>query len=83
MQTADLEARLLAFVRDDLGVDESGLDRTTPLVSTGLVDSANLVRLAAFVERTADVEIPDRDIDADHFDTVERIVAYVATRLGE
>ena len=82
MQVAELETRLLMFVRDELGVDDPDLDRETTLVSTGLVDSANLVRLAAFVERTANVQIPDRDIDAERFDTVGRIVAYVTERRG-
>lgn len=82
MQEPDLEAELLAFVCEELGIDGESLDRDTVLVSSGLVDSANLVRLAAFVERLADVEIPDRDIDSEHFDSVGRIVTYTRALRG-
>jgi acyl carrier protein len=71
---------LLRFLRDDLGVDESDLGPETPLVTTGLVDSAGLVRLAALLEDATGIVIPDRDITADHFDTLARIVAYLAAR---
>ena len=78
--TADthaLEARLLDFLRRELGVDEPGLGADTALVTTGLVVSVGLVRLATFVERQLGIRIPDRDIKAEHFDTIRRIEAYV------
>lgn len=74
----ELAARLLAFLRDDLGVEAAALDTDTPLVSDGLVDSAGLMRLAAFVEDATGITIPDQDVTGTHFDTVRRILAYVA-----
>ncbi len=65
-------------LRTDLRVDVSGLDATSPLVTTGLLDSMALVRLAAFLERSYDVTIPDHEISPEHFDSIERIRAYLA-----
>lgn len=78
--TADTQAlgeALLDFLRDELGVDAPGLDADTPLVTTGLIDSVGLVRLATFLERQLGIRIPDREINAEHFDTIRRIEAYV------
>ncbi len=78
MEAETLEREVCAWLEKKLGV--SGVGRDEELVSSGLVDSGNLVRLATHIERLADIEIPDRDIDADHFDTVAMIVAYVQER---
>ena len=47
-----------------------------------LLDSVGLVRLAAFVETQLGVEIPDRDVTVEHFDSLAAIEAYVARRAG-
>ena len=78
MEAETLEREVRDWLEKKLGI--SGVGRDDELVSSGLVDSGNLVRLATHVERLAGVEIPDRDIDADHFDSVAMIVAYVMER---
>lgn len=80
IQGVELEREIFAYLSKKLRVAANDLDRDTPLVSSGLVDSGNLVRLATHVERLAGISIPDRDIDADHFDTVAMIASYVETK---
>lgn len=77
MDATELEAEIFSYLEKKLKVGATDLDRETPLISSGLVDSGNLVRLATHLERIAGVTIPDRDIDADHFDSVGMIVGYV------
>ena len=77
-----LEKRVRAFLRDELDVDESQLTPESELVTTGLIDSMDLVSLATFLERSLGITIPDRDINADHFDSIAKILAYVETKLG-
>jgi acyl carrier protein len=79
MDAERLESALLAFVQDEI-LDGTAVARNTQLLSSGLVDSARLVTLATFVERRAGIEIPDRDINAEHFEDVESILAYVRLR---
>jgi acyl carrier protein len=75
--SAALEAKLRAFLCSELGVTDDALRADTPLVSSGLVDSAGLVRLAALLERETGRIIPDKDLTADHFDSIAQILAYL------
>ena len=74
-----VEAVIRAFLADELRLDIGSLDRDSELVSTGIVDSMDLVRLATHLERRFDVSIPDAEIDVERFGTIARIVAYVET----
>ena len=80
MDAETLERELRAWLDAKLGIREVGRD--DELVSSGLVDSGNLVRLATWLEDVASIAIPDADIDAEHFDSIAMIVAYVAGRSG-
>jgi acyl carrier protein len=80
MSREPVETAVRRFLRDELGVDEREVHADTPLVTTGVVDSAGLVRLAALLEDATGIVIPDRDITADNFDTLARIAAYLAGR---
>lgn len=74
---ADLETRIRGFLGDVLGVDMTEVRSDTSILRSGLIDSAGLVRLAAFLEVEAGIEIPDRDVTAKHFDSLAAIDAYV------
>jgi len=78
----DLEASILAFLRDELRIDTSEIEPDTELVSGGVVDSTDLVRLATRLERNLDIEIPDQDISADNLDSIEMIINYVSGKLA-
>ena len=78
----DVRDAVVAYVRDEFRIDESELSWDAPLVRTGLLDSVSLVQLAGYLERTFEIEIPDQEIDADHFDSIGMIVEYVRQRLA-
>jgi acyl carrier protein len=73
----DLETRIVQFLAAELGVREA-VARDTSLLASGLVDSAGLVRLAALLERETGRVIPDKDIVAENFETIERIEEYLS-----
>ncbi len=50
------------------------------LISSGLIDSFNLVDLALFVEDTFGVHIDDTELNADTFDTLEGLAALIEAR---
>jgi acyl carrier protein len=80
MHFAELEKKIRAFLAAELGLDTADVGRDSELVSSGLVDSAGLVRLAALIEAEAGVVIPDRDIHARNFDTLAQIEAYLEAK---
>jgi acyl carrier protein len=57
--------------------DERTITETTPLISSGIVDSFSMVSLLRFLEKKYSIHIPDEAATPDAFDTVERITALV------
>jgi acyl carrier protein len=78
--TATLEASIRRFMAEVLGLDMVDIDAETSIIKNGLVDSVALVRLAAFLETELGIVIPDRDVTAQHFDSLAAIDAYVRRR---
>jgi len=52
------------------------------LLTSGLVDSFNLVDLGLFVEDKFGVRIEDTELNPDTFDTLEQLTALIQSRLG-
>lgn len=50
------------------------------LISSGVIDSFNLVDLALYVEDNYGVLIDDTELNAQTFDTLEQLVALIETR---
>jgi len=76
----EIEAVIVRFLRDNLALDVSDVAADSPLVTSGILDSVGLVRLATLLERRLGIRIPDRDLTLEHFDTIRRIRAYVTRR---
>ena len=53
-----------------------------PLISSGIIDSFNLVDLAIFAEDTFGVHLYDMELNADHFDTLDQLSDLSLARLG-
>ena len=80
MSAPEMEKEIRAYLRDELRIPEAELARDAKLVRTGLLDSVDLVKLDTHLERLFDVEIPDQDIDGEHLESIEMIVAYIERR---
>ncbi len=53
------------------------------LISSGLVDSFNLVDLALFVEDTFGVRIEDTELNAQTFDSLRQLATLIQSRLAQ
>ena len=51
-----------------------------PLISSGLIDSFNLMDLALYVEDTFGVRIEDTELNAETFDNLNQLSALIASR---
>jgi len=60
---------------------EDGLDAETPLVTSGIVDSAGVVEIAEFLETRFHVRITDADISLRNCNTLLGLTELVASRL--
>lgn len=54
---------------------------TEPIISSGLIDSFNLVDLALFVEDQFGVRIDDSELNAQTFDTLAQLADLIQSRL--
>lgn len=52
------------------------------LVSSGIIDSFNLVDLALYIESAFGVRLDDMELNADCFDTLEELAALIASRMA-
>ena len=57
--------------------DDRVIDETTPLITSGIVDSFSMVSLKVFLERKYAIRIPDEEATPAAFDTVVRIAELV------
>ena len=62
--------------------DPAQLTDTTPLISTGILDSIATLRLVAFLEKTFSITMAAHETDAEHLDTIERIAQLVRAKGG-
>ncbi|MBN2147196.1 MAG: hypothetical protein JW726_07395 [Anaerolineales bacterium] len=53
---------------------------TEKIISSGLIDSFNLVDLSIFVEETFGVRIEDTELNADTFDSLEALAELINQR---
>lgn len=75
----EIEKKLKAYVEEKhlpdrvVALDEQLLD-------TGVIDSAGIFELVAFVESTFGVEISDEEVVPEHFETIQSITALVESK---
>jgi acyl carrier protein len=75
---AEIRAFVANWFRDGR---EEGLEDQTPLVTSGIVDSAGVVEVVEFLERRFGVRIADTDISVGNCNTLAGLTALVQRRL--
>lgn len=71
------EELLRTHLREKARADTSAIEATTPLFSSGLVDSFSMVDLIAFIELTDGIRMAPLDVNLDNLDSIEKILRYV------
>lgn len=67
------------FLVDELALDGEEITTDTLLFSSGLVDSFALVTLMTYIENEGGVTIAPTDVKLENFDSISRILAYLAS----
>ena len=71
---------LLQYLKADLRVDTSAIEDTTPLFSSGTIDSFAIVELMLFLEKSTGAKLSPDEITLDNLDTVQQILEFAAAR---
>ena len=77
------ERELRNFLAENFALNTGDtIDAKESLIASGIVDSTGLLELVSFVETTYALEVPDKDLLPENFETIENITAYVQSRLS-
>jgi len=78
-----IEQKVREFISGEfLAGGSTDFDRDSYLLETGVIDSIGLFRLITFLEETFHVRIPDQDLLAENFQSLNHIMKYINTRIG-
>jgi acyl carrier protein len=76
----EMVADIIQFIREEYLEDESvEITATTPLISSGIVDSFSMVSLKMYLEDKYELRMTDEEASTEAFDTVTSICNLVDT----
>jgi len=78
LMSAEIEAKIIKIVSDQLNVDESEINPDSSFVDDLGADSLDTVELVMAFEEEFDVEIPDED--AEGIQSVQNAIDYIAAK---
>ncbi len=64
----------------DAGADEFGNDDS--FLESGIIDSTGILELVEWIEETFGIQVDDMDLVPENFDSVNRLAAYLQSRLA-
>ncbi|HXH64955.1 MAG TPA: acyl carrier protein [Mariprofundaceae bacterium] len=76
--SAEIEAKVIKIVADQLNVDESEINSDSSFVDDLGADSLDTVELVMAFEEEFGIEIPDED--AEKIQTVQNAIDYIASK---
>ncbi|MEV0107155.1 acyl carrier protein [Nocardia sp. NPDC050799] len=80
----DIEQPIIEYISALVAeTGESAVDRETPLLEAGLLDSIKLVRLVQFLEKKFEISIPETEIRPELFESPAQIATYVSQRAAQ
>ena len=79
----DTSTQIRGFLSEyfTLGDRLTTLDDDASFLENGIVDSTGVMELVAFVEEAFGITVDDDEVVPDHFDSVNRLAAYVQSKL--
>lgn len=79
----DINAQIRRFLGEYfiLGDQLATLDDDASFLENGIVDSTGVIELVAFVEEAFGLTVDDDEVVPDHFDSVNRLAAYVQSKM--
>jgi acyl carrier protein len=72
---------IVRYMSDDLAIEDP-IDAQTPLFSSSMLDSFQMMSVVEFIEKRCGFRVGADDITLENFDTVERMLAYASGRVG-
>src|ERR1700678_662620 len=83
-QTMEIKTAVRQFIAENvlLGIHQTTIEDTTPLVSGGLIDSIGMIGLVNFLETRFKVEFVPREIDVHSLNTLDQIDELIRKKMA-
>lgn len=78
----ELADALVAFIQDEIVVDDTVVARDTDLLMSGAVDSLGVIRITHWMEETEGIMVDPGDVTLENFQTVDKMAAYLSSQSG-
>lgn len=80
-----IAANVKDFILREFLPDEAPteLQATTPLITTGILDSIATLRLVSFLEKQFSISVAAHEADVEHLNTIDDIAKLVRWKLGD
>ena len=72
-----VERAIRDYIVESFLLDDDELDVDTSLIGSGIIDSTGMMEIVAFIEETYGLEVDERDLVPENFDSVSRLACYV------
>ncbi len=81
MSDPSTKQRIRAFLETNFYIaDKSLLVDDASLLDRGIVDSTGILEIVAFLESDFGIKVEDHELVPDNLDSIDRLVAFVATK---
>jgi acyl carrier protein len=79
---SNIEQSIKSFIMSEFLPEEdpAQLTESTPLISTGILDSIATLKLVIFLEEHFSIAIEAHEADPEHFETIDRIARLVRSK---
>jgi acyl carrier protein len=83
-QIMEIKTAVRQFIAENilLGIHQTTIEDSTPLVTGGLIDSIGMLGLVNFLETRFKVEFVPREIDVHSLDTLQQIEELIRKKLA-
>ena len=80
----DIREQIKGFVIENFlfGSDDATLGDDDSFLESGIIDSTGVLEVVGFIEDEFDVEVLDEELVPDNFDSLNKLVAYIAKKQG-
>ena len=84
MNTQDIKTTLKTFILDEYlpGEDPAALTDTTPLMTTGILDSIAVLKVVTFLENQFGITVEPHEAVVENLNTLSDMERFVASKQG-
>jgi acyl carrier protein len=75
----DRKQILIEYIKKEIMHNTNAkLNEEEDLLSAGILDSLGILQLAAYIDKTFGIEVPDEDVVYENFNSVQALVDYLS-----